>query len=114
MIKIQNPKGDSYFRETGKGKITGLWMAVMKGMSKKPSFSQWQTKWGPGLKSSCREGGFNIQSLGLVDLHVFLSALWFCFMFLKVFMVALKKKATVFSYLIIKQMNDIICHIFIL
>lgn len=71
MIKKQKPKGGSYFRETGKSKITGLWMAMMKCMNKKPSFRQWQTKWGPGLKSSCREGGFNIQSLGLVNLHVF-------------------------------------------
>lgn len=34
MIKKQNPKGGSYFREMGKGKITGLWMAMMKFMNK--------------------------------------------------------------------------------
>lgn len=101
----------------GKGKITGLRMAVMKWMKKNLHLVEGKQIGGPGLKSNSR-GWFQYPKLGLywliVMLYFSLSALWFCFMFLEVFMVTLKKKKKNknYFYLIIRQMGNIICHIF--
>lgn len=100
----------------GIGKITGLWMAVMKWMKKNLHFVEGKQIGSPGLKSNSR-GWFQYPKLGIywliVMLYIFLSALWFCFMFLEVFMVTLKKiLKKKYFYLIIRQMGNIICHIF--
>lgn len=65
--------------------------------------------------SSCREGGFSIQSLGLLTYMFFVCPVILLYV-LKSFYGSFKQKKTkpVYFYLIIRQMGDIICHIFIL
>lgn len=67
--------------------------------------------------SQILESGFSIQNLGLVDymmLYFLCLPCDFASCFKKFFMVALKEKRTVYFYLIIWQINNLICHIFIL
>lgn len=66
MIQKQNPTGGGYFRELGKGMITGLWMAMMKWM-KKSLYLVKGNRREVLASSQLPEGGFNIQSLGLID-----------------------------------------------